>query len=127
MGILSVTSSPTDKYYRGKSILDSSNPPEGFVSVTDILNAVICWCEGTVLSTKTFGNMVQIFSDCGAEFLQWTVISKVHVHYLNKSTPHKPAILNNLFLASNHETSHLLRIPSFRIFLYSPFLFFSWI
>lgn len=43
-----------------------------------------------------------------------------HIHYLNP-LPNKPAILNNLFLASNHETSHLLRIPFFRIFLYSPY------
>lgn len=55
-----------------------------------------------------------------------TLAKKYTARPLSKSTPHhKPAILNNLFLASNHETSHLLRISSSSIQL--TVLYFSWI
>lgn len=42
------------KYFRVKSILYSSNSLEvGFFNV-DILNVVICCCEGTVLGTMRY-------------------------------------------------------------------------
>lgn len=99
-----------EKYFRVKSILDSSNSQKvGFFNVTDILNVVICRWEDCPQLYKIFGNTAQISADSGTnpfsgEPQLLRVISKgtectahilygaQHVHYV-KPLPFKAATL----------------------------------